>query len=189
MLAMEQTSFVAVTGKAEVGKTTFAKAVIPLIPARKLCIYDFNGDYTEYRERCGEYYRVRYGKEWEAADFMRRIYNKGNIFAVFDECDLYFTNANDFLKQFVVTLRNRVGGALCIFKRSKSIRPDIRSRFDFLVVFQTSLPEDIKYIAEWTGYDPRELEFLKTLGKGEFVVFDIRKQEKTGPFRLNINKK
>lgn len=165
-------SWVFVTGQANSGKTFFIKKHLEKIPQNKLFVYDFNGN--DYEEFCEAYiWDVSEGSQEEIETFMKKVYKQGNCFSVFEEADNYFGYPSEFIRRYVNTARNRGIGAFVNAKRAKAIQPVYRNRFTHLVIFRTTIPEDITYLEKWSGAGKGEFEKLRTLSQGQYIECDL----------------
>lgn len=174
-MKMIRDNWVFVCGQANAGKTFWIKKHLEKIPAafhKRVFIYDFNSnDYQEFEGM--NIWNVQEGNQEEIESFMKKVYKQGNCLAVFDEADNYFLFPSDMIRRFVNTARNRGIGAFVNAKRSKSIQPVYRNRFTHLVIFRTSLPEDIKYLEQWAGVQKGDFSYLRNLAQGEFIEIDL----------------
>ena len=175
-----------VTGKADAGKTFFIKAHIRGIPRQRLHIFDYNAnDYGEFVHGNEPIvYLNRSGLPSEVDAFLNYCYNEGNCFVVLEEADNYLLNPSTTATRFVNTARNRNIGAAVNAKRATAIKPVFRTRFNYLIMFKTDLPEDRRYLESWTGQEKFSLDFLSELQQGEYVVFDMQNQKLSGIMRL-----
>ena len=168
-------SWIFVTGKAGYGKTVFIKEHIKKLPLNIAYLYDFNrNDYQEFKEN-QNLWNVETGSQKETEKFMDLVYNHGNCFTVFDEADNYFLYPSEKIRRFVNTARNRGIGAMVNAKRAKSIQPVYRNRFTHLILFNVSIPEDIRYLEDWAGVPKGEFKILKRLKIGEHLNIDLEK--------------
>lgn len=171
--------WVFVTGKAFSGKTYFIRKHIEGIPkTRYTMIYDFTNEYTDLarKEHIGVW-RVNRGTQEEIEDFLTLAYNRGNCTVILSESDNYLQFNSPVLLAFVTTGRNRGINCIVDAKRPMSVKPAYRGRFNYLELFQTTLPNDIEYIADWCGVKDTDFEMLKTLKQGEFIHVDLDNQE------------
>lgn len=178
--------WVFVTGKAFSGKTYFIRKHVEKIPpSRYTMIYDFTKEYDDLanRQNVG-LWKVKRGTQEEIEDFITLAYNRGNCTVVLSESDNYLSFNSPVLLAFVTTGRNRGINAIIDAKRPMSVKPAYRGRFNYMVLFQTTLPADIEYIEEWTGQEKGSFEMLKTLNQGEFIFVDLDKQEISDVKRL-----
>lgn len=195
-----------VVGKAGYGKTTFVREYIVEIPASELWVFDFNKyDYAMLRNTEAKLWENQTGTPEEAQEFIEAAYSKkddmydpkcvphqGWTFVVLEEADNYLPKKLPGITRFVNTARNRAIGFLASAKRAKSVPPLYRTRFDFIVVFHTTLPEDIEYIGEWIGiYEDKEQmsmldKLLRGLGKGEYIICDTNSGDVLGPYKLKL---
>lgn len=176
MVVVDQLDLVVCMGTKMQGKSTLARQILDFVPPMKRAIYDFTGFFKEYAApgKSLYYYRVRYGEMWEAETFMETVYNLGNCFVIFDEADLYFDEKNHFLQTFLVTIRNRLGGAFVICKRPFAITTETRSLVNKIICFRIKSPHEIAHIAKITGQPVSKLmEILPFLQPGQHVVFDM----------------
>jgi len=180
-----------VTGKAYSGKTTWIKQHIAVIPkTHPVFILDFNcNDYQEYAKRKDNevmIWNVKTGNLQEIEKALHIPYEAGNCTVVCSESDNYIRNETPFLRQFVTTGRNRGINALVDGKRPKSVPPDYRSRFNKLVLFQTSLPEDQEYLEDWAGQPKGSFAMLSTLQNGQHIIVDTDNQTVSDVKKLNL---
>ena len=170
--------YVLVTGKAFTGKTYFIKRHLREIPAKRpVLIYDFNHEYTEEsKKKDTGVWLVRRGTITEMEEFTQMAYDAGNCQVVFSECDNYIRSKSPVLLAIVTTGRNRGIGCWMDAKRPMAVPPEWRSRFNKLVLFQTTLPDDIEYLEKWTGTGRGSLQFLTGLKQGEHIVVDTDAQ-------------
>lgn len=169
--------YIFVTGKAYTGKTHFIREHIKHVPKGKLAILDFNGnDYQDFAKRA-HIWNVQTGLLPEIEEFIAWAYNRGNMIVVLSEGDNYLQARSPTIRQFVTTGRNRGIGCLVDAKRPKSVPPDYRTRFNKLVLFRTSLPEDQEYLEQWAGVPKGGFAMLGTLKDREYIVVDADRQE------------
>ena len=167
-------SWIFVCGQANAGKTYFIRKHLEKIDTRDVYVYDFNSnDYQDFKGKHFHVWSVEEGSQEEIESFMKDVYKKGNCFSVFDEADNYFLFPSNMIRRFVNTARNRGIGAFVNAKRAKSIQPVYRNRFTDLVVFRTTMPEDIHYIEQWAGVQKNDFLFLRNLQQGEFIHIDL----------------
>jgi hypothetical protein len=172
--AMKITSrdWIFVTGKAFSGKTYWIKEHAKHVPKGRLAILDFNSnDYQEFSKRA-YLFNVETGLLPETEEFISWAYRHGNLEVILSESDNYLRNPSPIIRQFVTTGRNRGIGCIVDAKRPKSVPPDYRTRFNYLVLFQTSLPEDQEYLEDWTGQPKGSFSRLSTLKQGEHIIVD-----------------
>lgn len=174
--------FIFVTGKAFTGKTYWIKRHLREIPKKRpIVIYDFNHEFTEEAKAPNTgVWLVARGTTAEADEFLNLAYRAGNCTVVLSESDNYIRSPSTVIKAFVTTGRNRGINAIVDAKRPMSVPPDYRGRFNKLVLFQTTLPDDIEYLEKWTGTGKGSLRHLYDLKQGEHVVFDADRQELSG---------
>jgi hypothetical protein len=185
-MKIKSDDWIYVTGKAKYGKTTWIRAHIAHIPANRLFILDYNGnDYTEFIPRA-QVWVVRTGTKEEIAQFAGITYRRGNCFCVYSESDGYFDTDNPSLNMVVRTGRNRGIGAMVDGKRPMSVKPPFRTRFNYLVLFHTDLPEDIEYLEKWAGQPKGAFLMLRTLKQGEFIVVNLDEQTVSGVQKLSL---
>lgn len=174
-------------GQAGSGKTTFICQHIRAIPPDKAFILDYNhNDYTEFHDKYNTWLPTS-GSKAEMVRFLKVVYNQGNCFVILEEADNYLGFSSTFIERFVNTARNRGIGAIVSAKRAKSVRPVFRNRFTHLILFRTTLKDDIKYISEWAGVDESELEHIRNLDVGYFVHVDLVTSVIHPPQKLNIH--
>lgn len=160
--------WIAVIGQANAGKTYWISHHIEKIPDSKLYIYDFNNnDYQDFKK--AQLWNVQEGSQEEIEKFMKIVYTRGNAFTVLEEADNYLLFPSNFIRRFVNTARNRNIGAMVSCKRAKSIQPVYRNRFSHLIVFRTTVPEDIEYMEKWAGVPRGNFDCIRTLEQGEFI--------------------
>lgn len=166
-------SWIFVSGMAAHGKTYWILEHLRHIPKNACCILDYNrNDYQEFIKN-QHVWNVQTGSQKEIETFMNTVYKQGNMFTVFEEGDCYFLYPSEDIRKFVNTARNRGIGAFVSCKRAKSIQPVYRNRFTHLVLFRTSLPEDIRYLEQWVGVPKGGLDHLKNLKVGQHVICDL----------------
>lgn len=176
-MRIRSTDYIAVTGKAFAGKTYWIRAHIKRIPKDRLKIIDYNcNDYQDFKRAGVEVLSFVSGNTEDIDRFIWRQYQKGNIFLVCEESDNYLSQPSQAATRFVNTGRNRGCGAIMNFKRAKSVKPQFRTRFNSIVAFQSTLPEDIRYLEDWAGLNKGTLEHLRKLKQGEYVVIDLDNQ-------------
>lgn len=178
--------WVFVTGKAFTGKTYFIRKHVEQIPkTRQVMIYDFTREYEDLaKKKHYGVWRVRYGSQEEIEDFLNLSFNKGNNTVVLSESDNYLAMNSPVILAFVTTGRNRGINAIVDAKRPKSVKPAYRGRFNILVMFCTTLPEDIEYLESWTGTGKGSLSQLANLKQGEFLEMDLDNQVLSGVKKL-----
>jgi hypothetical protein len=171
--------WVFVTGKAFSGKTYFIRKHVEMIPkTRYTMIYDFTNEYADLAKKPNiGLWQVKRGTQEEIEDFLTLSYDRGNNTVILSESDNYLQFNSPVLLAFVTTGRNRGINAMVDAKRPMSVKPAYRGRFNYLVLFQTTLPNDIEYLAEWCGVKDESFEMLKTLKQGEFILVDVDQQE------------
>ncbi|MCK5433228.1 MAG: hypothetical protein KAJ03_10805 [Gammaproteobacteria bacterium] len=188
---VQHDDFVFLTGQANTGKTTWANEHIRYIVAKigdRFYILDYNQyDFVEFHETASVWI-VRSGSKREIDEFLRRVYDAGNCFCMLEEADNYLPVDTPFIRRFVNTARNRGIGAIVSAKRAKSVRPVFRNRFTHLIIFRTTLSDDIEYLEEWSGADKGSLSHVRNLGQGYFVQVDLITSEIQKPQKLNIRK-
>ena len=176
-----------VTGKAYTGKTSWIREHIKHVPPDRLFIFDFTGkDYQDLADQAN-IYLVNTGSREEIEEFLTYIYQRGNCTAVLSESDNYMRLESPIMKAFVTTGRNRGINAIIDGKRPMSVLPAYRSRFNYLVLFATQLPEDIEYLERWTGTGKGSLDFLNTMELGEHVIFDLDRQKLSEIQKLHLS--
>ena len=185
-MKMNSRDWVFVTGKAFSGKTYFIRKHLAVIPdTRKVYIYDFTAEYADLAKKTNfGVWRVDRGTPAEIEKFCGIVYSEGNNTVVLSESDNYLQINNPVLLALVTTGRNRGVNAIVDAKRPMSVRPAYRGRFNHLILFQTTLPDDIDYLEDWTGSGKGSLEKLKTLGQGEFIHANTDTQEISEILRL-----
>jgi len=172
--------WVFVTGKAYTGKTFFIRAHVEKIPkTREVWIYDFTDEYgdLEKKHKNIKVYRVQRGTKDEIENFTGRAFARGNLTVIYSESDNYLGMNSDTLLAMVTTGRNRGINAMVDGKRPMSVKPAYRGRFNKLILFQTTLQDDIEYIEDWVGTGRGSFAKLKELGQGEFIEVDLDTQE------------
>jgi hypothetical protein len=177
-MKMNSRDWIFVTGKAFSGKTHWIRAHLAAVPAtRKTYIYDFTAEYTDLSKmKNTRVWQVQRGTPDEISEFAGIAYGEGNCTVVLSESDNYLRMNSPVLLAFVTTGRNRGINAIVDAKRPMSVKPEYRSRFNHLILFQTTLPDDIEYLEDWTGAGKGNLEILKTLEQGEFIHADTDRQ-------------
>ena len=176
-----------VTGKAYSGKSTWIREHIKQVPEDRLYIFDYtNEDYKDWIPGKAQVYQATTGSMEEIEAFLTVAYNRGNCTVVLSESDNYLRYNSPVLRQFVTTGRNRGINAIVDGKRPVSVPPSYRGRFNYLVLFQTTLGEDIKYLEEWAGLEKGRLEILRELDLGEHIIINLDKQEISSTKKLKI---
>jgi hypothetical protein len=179
-----------ITGKAKYGKTTWIKEHARAIPPERLYILDYNAnDYTEFVSTPAHVWQVRTGLKEEVAEFASITYRRGNCFDIFSESDAYFDSDNPSINMIVRTGRNRGIGAMVDGKRPMSIRPSFRTRFNYLVLFHTDLPEDIEYLEKWAGQPKGSFQILRSLQTGEHIIVNLDDQTVSGVKKLILTRR
>jgi hypothetical protein len=178
IMKWDSKTWVFCAGKADMGKTTFEREHIKMLPkSRAVFIYDMAGDYFEFdKAKNIAVYHVRSGslEEWE--DFASMVYDIGNCTVVAAEMDNYLRKESPITPALVTMGRNRGINLMGDGKRPMSVKPDYRTRFNRLIMFRTSLPSDLEYLEDWTGQGKGSLSILKTLEQGEFIEADLDNQ-------------
>jgi hypothetical protein len=168
--------WIAVIGKAFSGKTFWIRAHIEKVPKNRLYIMDFNcSDYQDFTKKA-EIWNMDGDAIDQATKFMGICYNKGNCTVVLGDADNYLWKDNPTIRAFVTTGRNRGIGVLADLKRPMAVRPQLRTRFNYLVLFQTTLPEDQEYLEQWCGVEKGRFAMLSTLQQGDFIIADTDRQ-------------
>lgn len=196
-----------VVGKAGYGKTTFVREHIADIkPDDVLWVFDYNKyDYAMLRDTNAHLWENETGTPEEAEQFIERAYAKkeeylndkvppyaGWTFVVLEEADNYLPKKLPGITRFVNTARNRAIGFMVSAKRAKSVPPIYRTRFDYIIAFHSTLPEDIEYIARWIGIYENKEEYdkldklLRSMGKGEYIICDTNAGEISPPQKLKL---
>lgn len=208
MVKIDITKTYGVFGKANSGKTTFIKVHLEQLEPRDLWIFDYNRyDYIEWLNTEANLWLNETGTPEEAQLFMEAAYSKKVnpddqreqprnewTFVVLEEADNYIPRQLPGIKRFVNTARNRNIGFIVSAKRPKSVPPIYRTRFDFLVVFHSTLPEDIDYITEWMGYkigSPEHTEIgalMRSMEQGEYFVCDLNNGAISEVMKLDLGK-
>ena len=185
-MKMNSRDFVFVTGKAFTGKTHFIRAHIDAIPpSRPVYIYDFTYEYGDLvKKKNVAVYQVMTGSPREIEEFAGHVYDRGNNTTILSESDNYLQSTAPILLALVTTGRNRGINVIVDAKRPMSVRPAWRGRFNRLIMFQTTLPDDIEYLEEWAGTGPGSLAKLRELKQGEFIEFNLDTQEMSEIKRL-----
>ncbi|NJD76273.1 MAG: hypothetical protein FIB08_04150 [Candidatus Methanoperedens sp.] len=182
-MKINRENWIFVTGKAGAGKTFWIKKHMEAIPPEMLYIYDYNqSDYQKFKS--ANLWNVQYGSQSEIEEFLKIVYAQGNCMAILEESDNYFQYPSEILRRFVNTARNRGIGSIVNAKRAKSIKPVFRTRFNYLILFQNTLSDDIKYLEEWVGIDKGGLEILRTLKTGEHIILNLDSQEVSEVMKL-----
>ena len=88
------------------------------------------------------------------------------------------------LLAMVTTGRNRGINAIVDAKRPMSVKPAYRGRFNRLILYQTTLQDDIEYIEDWIGSGRGSMAKLKELKNGEFIEVDLDQQTVSDVKRL-----
>jgi hypothetical protein len=176
-MRFKSNEFIAVTGKAFSGKTYWIKKHISRIPPGRLKILDYNcNDYGEFSGR-SEVFNFNSGNVSDIDMKIYEWYSMGNCYAVLEEADNYLNAQSGITARFVNTGRNRGCGAIVSIKRSKSVKPHYRSRFNKIVAFKNTLVDDIRYLEDWAGSGRGSLDMLRELEQGEYIVIDLDNQE------------
>jgi hypothetical protein len=178
--------WVFVTGKAYTGKTHWIRAHLAVVPeTRPVCIYDFTAEYKDLAQQKNmAIFAVQRGNAEEIGIFANHVYNLGNCTVILSEADNYLRMNQPVLLALVTTGRNRGINAIVDAKRPMSVRPEYRGRFNHLVLFQTTLPDDIDYLEQWAGTGKGSLEILRDLEQGEHIHINTDTQEMSGIKRL-----
>lgn len=208
MVKLDITKTYGVFGKANSGKTTWIKEHIAQLDPQDLWIFDYNRyDFIEWLEVCDHLWLNDTGTPEEAQLFMEAAYSKKNnpddpkevprsdwTFVVLEEADNYIPRQLPGIKRFVNTARNRNIGFIVSAKRPKSVPPIYRTRFDYLVVFHSTLPEDIEYVTEWMGYkvgsdEHRMIDgLMRSMTQGEYFVCDLNNGAVSEVMKLDLGK-
>jgi len=171
-MEFKRDSWVLVSGQADAGKSYYIRHHITEIPQNKLFIYDFNcSDYQDFKK--AHLWDVQEGSQKEIESFLKEVYKQGNCFVVLEEADNYILYPSEFIRRFVNTARNRGIGAMVNCKRAKSIQPVYRNRFTDLIVFRTTIPEDIDYMEKWAGVQRGEFAHIRNLAQGDHIHVDL----------------
>jgi len=172
-------SAVLVTGKAYTGKTYFIRAhVAKMPPSREVWIYDFTDEYRDLaKKKHIMVWTVKRGTLDEVEDFTGRAYKQGNLTVIYSEADNYLAMNSPVLLAMVTTGRNRGINIVVDAKRPMSVKPAYRGRFNKLILFRTTLQDDIEYIEDWIGTGRGSMEMLKTLDIGQYIEVDLDNQE------------
>ena len=178
-MKMNSRDWVFVTGKAFSGKTHWIRAHMAAMPKSRLTfIYDFTAEYTDLAKAKNiKVWQVEKGTPDEIVSFTNQVYNQGNCTVVMSESDNYLRMNHPVLLAFVTTGRNRGINAIIDAKRPMSVKPEYRGRFNHLILFQTTLPDDIEYLEAWAGSGKGSLAKLATLKQGEFIHVNTDTQE------------
>lgn len=183
-MKIKSNDWIFVTGKALSGKTYWIRKHIEKIPVNKLVILDFNGnDYQDFMKKAF-IWNVRSGTMDEIETFVKRVYDQGNLYVVLSESDNYLRHDSQVIRALVTTGRNRGIGAIVDGKRPFSVPPNYRGRFNYLVLFKTTLPDDIEYLESWAGTGKGSLEILRTLELGQHIIINLDTQEVSGIQKL-----
>ena len=179
-------SWVLVTGKAYTGKTFFIRKHVEQVPhSREVWIYDFTSEYLDLvKQKNVNVWAVKRGTLEEVEDFTARAYRRGNLTVVYSESDNYLAMQSPVLLAMVTTGRNRGINGIIDAKRPMSVKPAYRGRFNKLILFQTTLMDDIEYIEEWIGQGRGTMTYLKNLKLGEYIEVDLDLQTVSGIKRL-----
>jgi len=188
-MKMNSRDWIFVTGKAFSGKTYWIKKHLEKVPQERLAILDYNSnDYQEYAKPGSKagVWNVHTGLMPEIEKFISTVYRHGNCTVVLSESDNYLTSQTPLMRQFVTTGRNRGINAIVDGKRPKSVPPNYRTRFNYLVLFQTSAPEDLDYLEKWVGCEKGHLAELgvPTLKLGEHIIVNLDTHEISGIKKL-----
>lgn len=164
------------TGKAGAGKTYWERAHAAKIPGNRLYILDYNvTDYQDMASRAN-LWNVQSGEQWEIDKFLSAVYSAGNGYTILSEADNYLRAPSPMMVRFVNTARNRGIGCMMDAKRAKSVKPEFRTRFNYLVLFKNTLQDDIEYLEQWAGTGRGSLARLRTLDIGEHLIVDTDRQ-------------
>jgi len=176
-MRVKSNDFIAVTGKANAGKTYWIREHIRRIPPNRLRIIDYNcNDYQDFRRAGVDTLNFASGDNADIDRFMGKAFREGNIFLICEESDNYLANPSITATRFVNTGRNRGCGAIMNFKRAKNVKPQFRTRFNQIVAFQSTLSDDIRYLEEWAGIERGGLDSLRRLRQGEYIIIDLDSQ-------------
>ena len=172
-------SAILVTGKAYTGKTFFIREHLEKMPnSREVWIYDFTDEYRDLLKKKNIHiWQVKRGTLDEAEDFTQRAYSRGNLTVIYSEADNYLAMNSPVLLAMVTTGRNRGINFVVDAKRPMSVKPAYRGRFNKLVLFRTTLQDDIEYIEDWIGQGRGSMEGLKSLEQGQYIEVDLDNQE------------
>lgn len=175
-MRINRENWIFVTGKAGAGKTYWIRKHIAAMPQELVYIYDFNNtDYQVFQK--ANLWNTRFASQSEIEEFLKIVYSKGNSYTILEEADNYLLFPSEIIRRFVNTARNRGIGAIVNAKRAKAVKPTFRTRFNFLVLFQNTLSDDIEYLEKWAGIGKGGLEKLRSLGNGEHIIINLDTQE------------
>ncbi len=174
-MRIKRENWIALFGKGGYGRTYWIREHLRHFPKNMCYILDYNvSDYQDFTTE-QNVWNVSSGSQKEIEDFLKIPYGKGNCFTVLEEADTYLQYKSPILRRFVLTARNRGVGAFVNCKRAKNISPIYRNRFNYLILFKNSLPDDIKYLEEWCG--EADLSILRNLDVGEHIVVNLDTSE------------
>jgi hypothetical protein len=179
-------SAILVTGKAFTGKTYFIREHVgKMPPSREVWIYDFTAEYGDLLKKKNVHlWQVKRGTLDEVEDFTQRAYAKGNLTVIYSEADNYLAMNSPVLLAMVTTGRNRGINFIVDAKRPMSVKPAYRGRFNKLILFRTTLQDDIEYIEDWIGTGRGTMARLKELEQGYYIEVDLDNQEVSEPKKL-----
>jgi len=143
---------------------------------RQVYVYDFTDEWGQdkrFKKKNIHIWQVKRGTQEEIEDFIGHCYSKGNCTVILSESDNYLSFNSPVLLAFVTTARNRGINFMIDCKRAKAVKPNYRTRFDKLILFQTTLSDDIDYICDWTGQGKGSFEMLRDLGQGDYIEVDL----------------
>jgi hypothetical protein len=205
MVELKKDKAYAVIGKAGYGKSAWIRTHIAQLPPESLYILDFNNyDYASFREK-SHVWNVEQGTPQECANFIDICYSKQKLdqngeptgeviqdwtFVVLEECDNYLNKDLPAITRFVNTARNRDIGFMCSMKRPKAVKPIYRTRFDYIVLFKQTSPDDIEYEEDWLGVASEkglrrgDEKDIRRLQVGEFLFCDVNEGTIEGPLKL-----
>lgn len=179
-MKIKSDDWIFVTGKANSGKTFWVKEHLRAIAREirgenSLLIFDYNvNDYQEFIPlKSIGVWNNQSGLVKETDEFIEMVYKKGNCFVVLEEADNYLNAPSVVCERFVNTARNRGIGCVVIGKRAKAVKPIYRTRFNYLVLFRNTLPDDIEYLEEWAGTGKGSLKELRKLEQGEHLIVNL----------------
>jgi hypothetical protein len=172
-MKIKREDWIFITGQANTGKTFWISRHIETFPKESVYILDYNGNDYQGFIPTQHVWNVKTGTQQEIERFLKIVYNRGNCYTVLEEADNYLLQPTDFIRQFVNTARNRGIGAMVNAKRSMAVQPVFRTRFNYIVIFRTPIPEDIEYLEKWVGTGKGSLGFIKHLEDRQHVIADV----------------
>ena len=102
--------------------------------------------------------------------FIDLIDNLQNTLLVIDEMDFYDTSIIEF-NRYLINSRHRGNELIATTRRILHINKLFVSQLDYLYTFKTSLPNDIKYISDFT--DDNYIKKINMLKKYQYAIYDF----------------